>query len=236
MDFIYSRRRIRLSKFYIFNKRSNNKNNRTKKIIIILMIIIFIVVSLIKGVIPVFNQLCIDKAKSVATIICNRETTKSVQGYEYSDFIIIHKDKEENIIMLESNVININVVISDIAEKIQVEINNIQTEDILISLGSFTGFSLLSGRGPKIPIRISTIGNVSTNFKSEFIEKGINQTLHRLYLEIECEISILTPFNTVTEQITNQFIVAENLLMGIIPNSYYNLEGITSSDALNLID
>lgn len=236
MEFIYSRRRIRLPKFYIFNKRSNKKNDKTKKLIIILMFIIFIAISLIKAITPVFNQLCTDKAKSVATIICNRETTKSIQGYKYSDFIIIHKDTEENIIMIESNVVNINVVISDIAEKIQIEINRIQTEDISISLGSFTGVSLLSGRGPKIPIRISTIGNVSTNFKSEFIEKGINQTLHRLYLEIKCEISILTPFNTVTEQINNQFIVAENLLMGSIPNSFYNIEGVSSSDAMNLME
>lgn len=235
MDLIYSRRRIKLPKFYIFNKRTNN-DKKIRKITIILIIIIFIAVLVIKAITPVFNQLCVDKAKSVATIICNRETTKSIEGYSYSDFIIIHKDNEENIIMLESNIININLVISDIAEKIQLEINKIEREDITISLGSFTGVNLLSGRGPQIPIRISTIGNVATNVKSEFIEKGINQTLHRLYLEIECEISVLTPFNTVTEKINNQFIIGENLLMGSIPNSFYNIEGVTASDAMNLME
>ena len=236
MDLIYSRRRIRIPKFYIFNRRAPNKNNKANKIIILLLFIIFIVILLIEAIMPLFNQLCSDKAKSVATIICNSQTTKCLQGYGYSDFILIHRDNNENIVMLESNVININKVISDIAEKIQIEINNTQNEDITISLGSFSGISLLSGRGPKVPIRISTIGNVTTDFRSEFIEKGINQTLHRLYLQIECEINVLTPFNTVSEKIANQFIVAENVIVGNIPNSFYNIEGVTDSDAINLME
>ena len=72
--------------------------------------------------------------------------------------------------------------------------------------------------------------------KSEFIEKGVNQTLHRLYLEIQCEISILTPFNTINEKINNQFIIAENIIVGNIPSSYYNLNGIAQDNAMDIIE
>ena len=159
-----------------------------------------------------------------------------MQGYNYSDFIIIHKDDKNNVVMLESNMFNINSVTSDIAQKIQEQINNTEDSNISISLGSFTGISLLSGKGPRIPIEISTIGNISTNFKSEFIEKGINQTLHRLYLEIECEISILTPFNTINEKIKNEFLIAENIIVGNIPDAYYNIKGVTANDALEVVE
>ena len=97
--------------------------------------------------------------------------------------------------MLESNMKNVNIVISDVAARIQKGINNIQEEYVNMSLGSFTGCSLLSGSGIKLPIRISTVGNVKTDVRSEFKSKGVNQTLHRLYLQIETQISILTPFN-----------------------------------------
>mgnify|MGYP003299960409 CR=1 FL=1 len=56
-------------------------------------------------------------------------------------------------------------------------------ENVNISLGSFTGISLLSGSGFKVPINISTVGNVKTDVRSEFKSQGINQTLHRLYLQ-----------------------------------------------------
>lgn len=236
MSLIYSRPRIKLPKFFIINnKKRSFKNKKVFKFLFLILIILSIFGIVVKAVTPVFNRLCSDKAKSVATIITNEETTNAIKDYKYSDFILIHKDDNGNILMLESNMKNINDVISNVANRIQKSINNTKEEDINISLGSFTGISILSGRGIKIPIRISTIGNVKTNVKSEFISKGINQTLHRLYLEIECEVSILTPFNTINEHIENQLIIAENIIVGEIPNTYYNLEGMTSDDVMEVM-
>jgi len=101
--------------------------------------------------------------------------------------------------------------------------------------GSFTGVKLLSGRGPGIKIRISSIGNVKTDLKSEFSSKGINQTLHRVYLEVDSEISILTPFDSITKSISNQILIAENIIIGDIPETYYNLEGLSQDDAMEVM-
>ena len=92
--------------------------------------------------------------------------------------------------------------------------------------GSFTGISLLSGRGPGVKIRISSIGNVETDLRSEFTSQGINQTLHRVYLQVKCEVSILTPFENIKKDIINQVLLAENVIVGKIPSTYYNLEGV----------
>ena len=106
-----------------------------------------------------------------------------------------------------------------------------------LRFGSFTGLKLMSGKGPGIKIRISTIGNVKTDLKSEFVSKGINQTLHRIYLQVDCEVSILTPFDDITQSISNQVLLAEKVIIGNIPNTYYNLEGInTKSDALEIVE
>lgn len=102
--------------------------------------------------------------------------------------------------------------------------------------GSFTGFKLLSGKGPGVPIRISSIGNVETDLRSEFTSQGINQTLHRVYLQIECQVSILTPYDDITEKIKNQVLIAENVIVGKIPNTYYNIEGIDENGAMEFIE
>ena len=103
--------------------------------------------------------------------------------------------------------------------------------------GSFTGFKLLAGRGPGIKITISSIGDVETDLRSEFTAQGINQTLHRVYLQVKCNVNILTPFDNIEREITNQVLLVENLIVGNIPNSYYNLEGLDgNSDAMELIE
>lgn len=103
--------------------------------------------------------------------------------------------------------------------------------------GSFTGFKLLAGRGPGVKIKISTIGDVETDLRSEFTSQGINQTLHRVYLQVKCNVNILTPFDNISREITNQVLLMENVIVGNIPNTYYNLEGIDgTSEALEVIE
>lgn len=90
--------------------------------------------------------------------------------------------------------------------------------------------------GPDIKIKMLTDGNVLTDLKSEFKEAGINQTLHRLYLEVECNVTILTPYETITETIVNQVLLIEGVIVGNIPDAYYNLEGLNDGQMLEMID
>ena len=239
MDKIYSRTRFKLPKI----KKSisfNNKNidNRRKiiKIIMILSIAIITAKFSLDAVIPIFDTLCEDRAKSIATLISNEQATEVMKQHTYDELYSIEKNNNGNITMIKSNIIPINEIISDVAIKIQEEINKRGRENIEIALGSFTGFKLLAGRGPGIKIVISSIGNVETNLKSEFYSQGINQTLHRVYLEVKCEVSILTPFKDLKQNIVNQVLLMENVIVGNIPNTYYNLEGLENKDALEMVE
>lgn len=185
---------------------------------------------------PIFDTLCEDKAKSIATIISNEQATVVMREHSYDELFTLEKDNDGNITMIKSNVFPINEIISDVSVKIQNEINNRGRDNVEIALGSFTGFKLLSGKGPGISIQISSIGNVETDLRSEFTAQGINQTLHRVYLQIICEVNVLTPYNSISKEIVNQVLIAENVIVGRIPNAYYNLEGINKSNAIDIIE
>lgn len=81
-----------------------------------------------------------------------------------------------------------------------------------------------------------TDGTVETDLRSEFKEAGINQTLHRIYLEVKCNVNILTPYDTITETIYNQVLLVEGVIIGNIPDAYYNLEGLNGDQSLELVD
>ncbi len=73
--------------------------------------------------------------------------------------------------------------------------------------------------------------------KSEFVEKGINQTLHRAYLEVKVNVNILTPFQDIEKEITNQILLMENVIVGRIPQTYYNFEEDTDENkALEVVE
>lgn len=235
---IYSRPRIRLPKIFFSNggDKSLKRKQKIAKIFIIMVIAFSTVKIVLDAISPIFNALCEDKAKSIATIISNNEATNVMKDHTYDELFTIEKDNDGNITMIKSNVIQMNEIISDVAVKIQNSINERGKENIKITIGSFTGSKLLSGRGPEIPIKISSIGNVETDLRSEFSAQGINQTLHRVYLQVDCEVSILTPYNTISEKVSNQVLLIENVIVGKIPNTYYNLDGIDSSNVLDIIE
>lgn len=240
MHKIYTRHRFRIPSPNNFrgNKRiDKTKKNKIVKIILVMTIACLTVKTVLDAVLPIFNSLCENKAKSIATIVSNQKATEVMKQHTYEELFSIEKDDEGNIKMIKSNIIPINEITSDIAVKIQKEIDSKGREDIGIAMGSFTGSKLLSGKGPEVKIRISSIGNVETELKSEFSSKGINQTLHRVYLKVKCQISILTPFDNITREITNEVLLAENVIVGNIPATYYNIEGLSDpSQTLDVIE
>lgn len=151
-------------------------------------------------------------------------------------YVLLQKIITGNIAMISANVITVNEIISDIAIKIQEELNKIENSKFKISMGSFIGSRILSGRGPQIEVKMSTIGNLDTDLRSEFTEAGINQTLHKIYLQVECQVIVLTPYNTIEENIVNQVLLTEAVIVGTTPNTYYNFKGIDKNDVLEVIE
>ena len=239
MDKIYSRKRIHLPNVVYgkFNNQNENKNKvKIFKILIIFLIAILVANFIINAVNPIIETLCKEKAKSIATFISNNEATEVMARYEYEDLMTIYRDSNENVTMIKANIIPINKIISDVAVEIQNEINKTENEDLYVRLGSFTGTKFLSGSGPKIPIKISTVGNVITDFRSEFTSSGINQTLHRVYLQVDCTLVIATPYESIQETISNQVILLENIIVGTVPDTYYNIDGMKDETILDVME
>lgn len=240
MDKIYSRKRIVLPKtnISIFNKSFKNNLQTIKciRIIVIITIAITTANQIVRAIEPIMDKQCITIAKGIATKISNQQATVVMSNYDYDDLCNITKDSSGNIAMISANVITVNEIISDVAIKIQEELENEENNSYNIRLGTLTGLKLLSGVGPNIKVKIETIGGLDTELKSEFESAGINQTLHRLYLQVECNVIILTPYNTKEEKIVNQVLLGEAVIIGTTPNTYYNLEGMEKNNAIDIVE
>ena len=236
---IYSRNRIK------FNGFLNNKNNKKidKKYSFLFNVVIIILTAtitfraLLGAINPILNRLCMDEAKNIATKISNEQASLIMNKYKYEDIITIVRDDNGNIKMLQTNIKSVNELTSDIPNNIVSALKSEENSNISIYLGSILGLKILSAQGPKINVRIANVGNVETSLESQFVEQGINQTLHRIYLEIVCEVSILTPYDTISEKITNQVLIAESVIVGNVPDAYYNIQTNDSvGDSLTLVD
>ncbi len=204
-------------------------------LLVIIIIGYFTATTIIKAITPIIERQCRVKARSLATEFANEACLDNMQNITYDDLCTIEKDEANDVCLIKMNSININKLNSKIALEIQEKLNDTTISKFYIRLGSFTGITLLSGRGPNLEVRMSTIGEVTTELKSEFEEMGVNQTLHRLYINVNCNVSLLTPFKDVDDNITAQVLISETVISGDIPDAYYDLEGISAEDTMNMM-
>lgn len=234
---IYSRKRLRFGKVKRTDINSKKRQIKIGKLSIIAIIAFETVNILLNYINPIYEQLGLESAKSLATMITNEQSTVVMKEHTYDNMFTIEKDNNGNITMIKSNISEINEIISDIANLVQKNLSNSKDNQIDIPLGSFSGIPLFSGTGPKVKMNVILLGTVDTELRSEFVSKGINQTLHRVYLQIDCNVKILSAYKNLYSNISNQVLLVENVIVGQIPSTYYNLEGIqTYEDTLNIID
>ena len=139
MSKIYSRPRIRIPKIFVQNLGDNNfkKKQKIAKIFIIMIIAFSTVKIVLDAILPIFDTLCENKAKSIATIISNEQATNVMREHSYDELFTIEKDNDGNITMIKSNVFPINEIISDVAVRIQNEIDDRGKENIEIAMRKF---------------------------------------------------------------------------------------------------
>ena len=54
------------------------------------------------------------------------------------------------------------------------------------------------------------------NLKSDFISQGNNQTLHKVYLQVDCSVSVITTHDIESINVQNEVLLLENVIVGDI--------------------
>lgn len=206
-----------------------------RAIIVILLfvcIFVFCAVYFRQNIVPTVMDSSVAQVRAITTNAVNLAATSVLSnGLTYDQLFEVLKDEEGKISMIKANSPTINQVARQIANLAQENLDSLGTQEIQISVGSFTGLILLMGFGPNVTIKITPIGTANCDFVSYFQSAGINQTLHKIYIDVYADVIIVTPIDEPTIQVKAEVLVCENLIVGEIPNTYLSL-----NDASNLLE
>lgn len=213
------------------NKKQIDMNSRDLKKIIVVVSILAVISVFIGSFIYIDNSLTPTikvLAETKAEELANRSINKSVaeiikDEVNYSDLMNTKVDNEGKITMIESNTVMMNKVASDVALRIQEELKQVKTTTSYIPIGTALGSPILAKYGPQLKVSIEPIGTVYVNFKTDFEDAGINQTRHRIYLEVNTKVKVVIPLTTDTKEVKAEIPICETVIIGDVPNSYINI-------------
>lgn len=143
----------------------------------------------------------------------------------YDRIVYFEKDLDGRITALKTNMSEVNRLKTEVLNIINDEILALDHSDIGIPLGSLFLPELFSGKGPAIPVHILSIRNSDANFTSSFSQAGINQTLHRLNMEVSIDVAVLVLGETSSFTVTSEVVVAETIIVGQVPNTFLQTGG-----------
>jgi len=213
------RRRIKISKMWILI------------LILILAVAGFFLID--KAIRPTILSLSEARLRAIAVKAMNdavRETVGSDVGY--SDLINIEKDDQGKIVLVSANAVMMNQLAASTAIAAQDKILNLGEQGIGIPIGTIVGGPLMTGRGPQIIVKFEPVGSVTTDFKTEFEDAGINQTRHKVYLVFDATVRILIGNAPQTVDISSQVLISDTIIIGDVPQNYF--QG-TEDQLLNLL-
>ncbi len=216
----------------IFFKKHN------KKIFIFLLIIILLLCGSFTYLNYVVNPIIIEsssaKVRSLSQDAINTAVFEVIKDSTIYDTLIhILRNEEGEIIMISSNSVQINSLSRDIIENAQLKLEKMGASGVNIPIGTFTGMPIFVGRGPNVKLKLLPIGAINCNFSSKFITAGINQTNHRIYIEVSTKVNVILPTASEIVNTKTQIMIAENIIIGKVPQTYLFSNDI--GDMLNLV-
>ncbi len=134
---------------------------------------------------------------------------------------------------MKTNMLEVNRMKTEILEIINQEILDWDTAKLGIPIGSLIFPELFAGKGFCIPVHVLSIRNSDASFESRFQQAGINQTLHRLMMEVNVDASILVLGQTESFSVTSEVVAAETVIVGEVPGTFLNTGGIYGTQTEN---
>ena len=214
-------------------------------IFIIVLILSFKMLN--KKVSPVLFNYAELEIKRLSTLVITKAVSKHVtEDLDIEKLFIITKDDNGEIKTIDFNSALVNKFLTTTTNSVQISLSQIEKGDINtlhlsdeveiefekdklekgiifeIPMGAIWQNSLLSNLGPKIPVRLNIVGDITSNIKTKVTNYGINNALVEVFINMKVDEQVLLPFTSKIITIASDIPVALKMIQGTVPNYYFN--------------
>ena len=197
---------------------------------------VLVLLSLVGGIIALdmgIRPMVREAAASQTQIAVNRMIQRAVlevleeDGLRYQSFVSLQQNQSGETTALITDTVLINRLQGELLEKILQTLQQYRELKLELPLGSLSGIQFLAGRGPLVALQLRPVGLVKTKIINQFDEAGINQTRHRIQLQVTVDMLSLLPGYRISSQAQCNVILAETIIVGLVPDAYTEVYGGT---------
>ncbi len=211
----------------VFFMRRSFGRSRYRKWVIIGRIGLFVIVVFFTAVF-VYFEMKVSPFMSDFTIMKGRQTMTELfsetvnekmteMNLSYDKLMNITYSQNGEVQSLNTDVVTINELKNEVTEDLSEKLSGEFEYVVELPIGSIINTEFLSGSGKAIEFNNIVTGDVSSEFRSEFETGGVNQTIHRLYIDITGDLLIIGGGEQEPIEMTTSVLVGETVLVGNVP-------------------
>lgn len=172
---------------------------------------------------PVAAQLAVRQVHNLVTA----QLDQALYGIpvDYAKLVHLQQDDSGTVLAITSDPGQVNLLRAKVSEAALQAIAQVDVHTMGIPLGSLFELDLLWALGPTIRVHSLTAGTVKTQVRSEFLSAGINQTLHRILVDVTVPLTVILPGGQENTQVNTTVCLAETVVVGRVPDTYLNWSG-----------
>ena len=210
-------------------KHYSKAQTKRYKSFIVIIIALFIVFNLL---LTLFDRKVMPSVLNISETMMRAEAIKTINTVSVEvfdeeaskkDIVKIERDKNNKINSISADTILLNKLSSEIAIRCNERLEELGAKGIEVPLGWMTDKSVYYNLGPKITIEMEPLGNIESSYESVFESAGINQTRHKIYLNVKAKIKIIIPMYTKELEVDAQIPLSETIIVGEIPDAAIQL-------------
>ena len=175
---------------------------------------------------PVLEAAASSQAVNLMTQAIDTAVDNCLQenGMDYADFVTIETDSAGKVTSITSNTAANSRFKRQVVEAVVRQLEALDGDALRVPLGTLTGQPLLSGTGPRVRVKVDSVGEVVADYANSFTSAGVNQTLHRVCLEVTATVYLFLPGEILPVSVSSNVCVAETVIVGETPDTYLRLE------------
>ena len=175
---------------------------------------------------PVLETAASSRATNLMTQAIDAAVDNCLQAnnMNYADFVTIETDSMGKITSITSNTAANSRFKRQVTEAVTRQLSGLDNDALGVPFGTLTGQPLLSGAGPRVRIKVDSVGEVTADYTNSFTSAGVNQTLHRVCLDITATLYLFLPGEVLPVSVSSSVCVAETVIVGEAPDTYLNVE------------
>ena len=166
---------------------------------------------------PIVNDAAGSRARAFATEIINSAVIDALSD---TPPLVAVNTGTDGVSSVETDIAALSSLRAKAISSLTAAMSNEDTMRFTVPLGSLTGTALIAGRGMPVEIRLARIGDVTADVRTEFIESGINQTLHKIALRVRVTLNVLVGARSVKLEAASDVTLAETVIVGKVPDAY----------------